>query len=115
MKVLVVDDDDAIRMLIHRVLKRKGIEASLARDGEEALEMISQDDYEFVFLDMIMPKIDGYTVLKRLEGEYPDYLHRVYAITATPGLVKEMVPYIRGIISKPFDVKTIEDCLKNVN
>jgi len=53
--VLVVDDDDAIRTLVERVLRREKFEVESARDGHEAIEKLSRNDYATILLDLMMP------------------------------------------------------------
>lgn len=64
-KVLVVDDDDAIRDLLQIQLKRNGYEVMEAEDGEKALDKAADSD--FILLDIMLPKLDGYEVCRRLK------------------------------------------------
>ena len=68
-KILVVDDDDAIRSMVERVLKREKFQVESARDGHEAIEKLAQNDYGTVLLDLMMPRVDGHGVLRYLEEE----------------------------------------------
>ena len=68
-KVLVVDDDDAIRAMVERVLKREHFEVESARDGFEAIEKLTQNDYGAILLDLMMPRVDGHGVIRYLEKE----------------------------------------------
>ena len=63
-KVLVVDDDDAIRTMVERVLKREQYDVESARDGYEAIEKLNRNDYATVLLDLMMPRVDGHGVLR---------------------------------------------------
>ena len=68
-KVLIVDDDDAIRTMVERVLKREHFEVEIARDGFEAIEKLTRNDYATILLDLMMPRVDGHGVLRFLEQE----------------------------------------------
>ena len=68
-KILIVDDDDAIRTMVERVLKREQFEVDSARDGFEAIEKLTHNDYGTVLLDLMMPRVDGHGVLHYLESQ----------------------------------------------
>lgn len=64
--ILVVDDDKNTRMYFQAVLERDGYTSSVARNGEEALEILSKEHIDLVVLDIMMPKMDGYEFTKIL-------------------------------------------------
>ena len=65
-RVLVVDDDVSIRVLVSRVLSRAAYEVEVARDGAEAIEMLARNHYSAIVLDLMMPRVDGVGVVKYL-------------------------------------------------
>ena len=66
--VLVADDEEDVRILLSRLLGDVGYEVHLAQDGLEALERIDEAKPDLMILDLMMPGLDGWGVLKRLEG-----------------------------------------------
>ncbi len=68
-KILIVDDEERIRKLLNMYLVREGYEITEAEDGEEALELALENDYNVILLDLMMPKMDGIEVAKRLRRE----------------------------------------------
>src|SRR5688572_6185021 len=68
-KILIVDDDDAVRNMVERVLRREHFDVESARDGFEAIEKLTRNDYATVLLDLMMPRVDGLGVLRFLETE----------------------------------------------
>ena len=72
MKILVVDDDQAVRESLRRSLIFNGYTVSLATDGEEALEKIKSDRPDMAILDVMMPKLDGLEVCRALRSEGDD-------------------------------------------
>ena len=64
--ILVVDDDKNTRKYISAVLEAEGYTVSVAENGEEALEMMDKEFIDLVVLDVMMPKMDGYTFTKEL-------------------------------------------------
>lgn len=65
-RVLVVDDEEPFRRLLKKELTRKGFSVEVAGDGESALNLVRQDSFDVVLLDIVMPGIDGITVMKRM-------------------------------------------------
>jgi adenylate cyclase len=68
-RVLVVDDDRVNRMLLTRSLEREGHRVQCAENGVEALELLRDDPCDVVLLDIVMPELDGVSVLERIKGD----------------------------------------------
>ncbi|MDP2945892.1 MAG: response regulator [bacterium] len=66
-KILLVDDDPDIRIAIGAVLQSRNYRVVTARDGEEALEKLKEELPDLMILDLMMPRIDGFAVLKQLK------------------------------------------------
>lgn len=69
MKILVVDDEDLIRSVIREYCENGKYEVSEAKNGEEALHKLLQNTYDLLILDIMMPEMDGFTMLKELPKE----------------------------------------------
>ena len=69
MNILMIDDDKKLCRLVADYLAPMGYEVSTAHDGAAGLEMALQGDFHAVILDVMMPKMDGFEVLKRLRRE----------------------------------------------
>jgi two-component system, cell cycle response regulator len=67
--ILVVDDDRVNRMLLSRDLERDGHRVATAEDGGGALEALRAEPFDVVLLDVLMPGLDGYETLARIEGD----------------------------------------------
>ena len=68
-KILVVDDELAIRMALKTAFLREGMQVSEAACGVDALEMLQREMYDLVILDIMMQDIDGYAILQRMRAE----------------------------------------------
>lgn len=68
-KILVVEDDDFLREVYVETLTDEGYSIDMAIDGDEAMQKIKQGGYDLVLLDIVMPKIDGLNVVKKIRAE----------------------------------------------
>lgn len=109
--ILVVDDDDAIRIMVERVLRREHFEVESARDGFEAIEKLQRQDYGTILLDLMMPRVDGHGVLRFLEQQGEA---RVIVMTANMHSAQETAaaPVVFRVLSKPFDIRQLVDHVK---
>jgi len=83
-KILIVDDEPHIRMLIGQTLEEledEGVDFFTAENGEQALEIINEENPQLVFLDVMMPKLNGMEVCRRVKKELA--LDDVYVILLT--------------------------------
>ena len=73
-KILVVDDDPDMRDALTIILESRGYDIVTARDGIEALAMLRAENPDLMMLDLLMPKVDGFAVLKELQdGRWSKY------------------------------------------
>lgn len=106
-KILVVDDDDAIRTMVERILRREQFDVEGARDGYEAIEKLTRNDYGTILLDLMMPRVDGHGVLRFLETHpAPARVIVMTANTQGGSEAAEAKPVFR-VLSKPFDIKQL--------
>jgi len=68
-RVLVVEDSKRLRTYLGKALVRAGLAVDLAADGEEGLHLAEVNDYDVIVLDLMLPKLDGISVLRRLRNE----------------------------------------------
>jgi CheY-like chemotaxis protein len=107
-RALVVDDDASIRILVTRVLTRNGFIVETARDGGEAIEKVLQHDYKVITLDLMMPRIDGFAVVKYLAEHRPELLANVIVVTAYgPNVLDKVCPPVVRVVEKPFDLNVL--------
>ncbi|HAM35177.1 MAG TPA: hypothetical protein DCP85_04535 [Elusimicrobia bacterium] len=70
--VLVIDDDSALRRMLSRALPAQGYEVAVAENGEQALELARQRDFDLAVCDLMMPGMDGVATLRALKDMRPD-------------------------------------------
>ncbi|HUF17307.1 MAG TPA: response regulator [Thermoanaerobaculia bacterium] len=106
-RILVVDDDLAIRVLLQAVLTRMGFVADLAEDGEKGLGALEKKDpYDLILLDLMMPRINGYEFLKKVESSHAGERPHIIVFTAAGQRGVEKIPAhaVCNSILKPFDL-----------
>jgi CheY-like chemotaxis protein len=115
--VLVGDDDPAIRELVSDVLAEAGYRTARATDGEEVMELAVRQKPALIVLDVIMPKMDGYTTLTRLRGNRVTQDIPVVILTGQPGPIYQTLSYGAGAtahITKPFSPRQLMDTVERV-
>jgi two-component system cell cycle sensor histidine kinase/response regulator CckA len=114
-RVLVVEDEDAVRIFATEALKRQGYEVLQACDGVEALEIMEDNDYrvDIVVSDVKMPEMDGPTLYKHLRAKCPDLKFIFvsgYADDAFNHTLEEDADYV--FLPKPYTLAQIAETVK---
>jgi DNA-binding response OmpR family regulator len=113
-RILVVEDDEAIRTMVERVLRHEDLEVDCARDGFEAIEKLSRNDYATVVLDLAMPRADGIDVLRFMEREKPQVKRKVIVMSADlPELEALKAKRVAGVLTKPFDIRALIEQIRD--
>ena len=108
-RVLVVDDDDSIRNLLLTLLRRRSVVCDGAADGEQAIECLEQASYSLILLDLMMPKMDGFQVIRelRMRGNTTPI---VVVTAAGQARVSTLDPHqVKAVLSKPFEISQLVD------
>jgi CheY-like chemotaxis protein len=105
-RVLVVDDDAAIRQMFITLLHRNGYAVDDASDGKQGLLRIRSDQYDTIILDLMMPVVSGFEFLEAIARDMPDTMQRIIVTTGASrnDLKKLDVSQIFALIRKPFDI-----------
>ena len=106
-KILIVDDEKAIVDILNYNLKREGYDTIQAYDGEEAIEIFNKEMPDLVLLDVMLPKIDGFSVCKtiRQTTNIP-----IIMVTAKEDVVDKVIGFEIGAddyVTKPFTVREV--------
>lgn len=110
-KILVVDDEPGIRLLISLVLSRKNYAVTTASGGEEALAIVGREKPDLILLDLKMPGLDGVSTLRILRENPATSRIPVILVTAVPQQPEKgpsPEDLSQGILTKPFDVAELE-------
>lgn len=109
-KILVVDDEPAIRALVAKILERAGYPVDTARDGAEAIEKLETTQYAVIVLDLMMPNIDGYGLIRHLKAR-PGTKPAVIVVSAGDSAALRQLDgaLVHSIVRKPFDIDVLGD------
>lgn len=107
-KILVVDDQFGIRMLLQEVLKIEGYETQLASNGLEALQLLTAFQPDLVFLDMKIPGMDGLEILKKMKEQTPDVKIIMMTAYGELDLINTALSIgALGYLPKPFNIEEL--------
>src|ERR1700727_4082462 len=104
-RILLVDDEHSIQTLLSYPLRKEGYEVVQATDGREALDRFDQQPFDLVVLDLMLPKIDGLEVCRRLRGKSAV---PIIILTAKSEEIDKVVGLELGAddyITKPFSLR----------
>lgn len=116
MKILIVDDERAIRNSLKEILSDEGYEVEVAEDGAKAIEMVDKEKYNVIFCDIKMPGMDGTEVLDKLVSDGVD---SAIVMISGHGDIETAVECIKkgafDFIQKPLDLNRILITIKNAS
>jgi DNA-binding response OmpR family regulator len=113
MKILIIDDDVAVRYTLARILRGAGHDVTIANDGEHGMESLYSDPPELVITDLIMPRLDGIETIRQIRRWQPEV--KIIAISGgtrtmnVDGLATALETGADQIIIKPFDPADLLD------
>jgi DNA-binding response OmpR family regulator len=113
-RILIAEDEPAIRDLLTRIVRRAGIDAVAVENGRAALDELRRSEYDVLLLDLTMPRVSGYDVVNDLRG----WRNRPAVIVLTAN-AREDGRHLDGtvvlcIVTKPFDVNMLVELLSAV-
>ena len=104
-RALVCEDDPIIRQMVATILQREKFIVDTAQDGEEGIRKIEAHRYQLLVIDLMMPKVSGYDVVKYLKDHLPPSLKRIVITTAsTSALTNPFPEEICKVLAKPFEM-----------
>jgi DNA-binding NtrC family response regulator len=113
--ILVVDDEDALRTVLTNELTNEGYEVRNAADGDEALTELQKVEYDLVLLDIKMPRVNGFEVLKFIKDQQPKT--KVVMLTGFADLKNAIESKKLGaddFVSKPYDLVDLLTTIERV-
>lgn len=112
-RVLVVEDETAIAMLVALIIREMGLEAETAANGAQAITKLEKQLPDLIITDLIMPVMTGEELIQQVQGN-PDWAHIPIVLLSTrhsaKGYRKDEFP----LISKPFEPSAVKDIVRQV-
>ena len=115
-RIIVADDEESMRWVLSRALRKKGFTVDLARDGDEALRMIRSESYDLAILDIKMPGVSGLDLLDKVREFRSELL--VVIMTAEAGMKNAVEAMKRGAydyLTKPFDLEVMDAIIEKAD
>jgi len=113
-RILVIDDERAVRDLISDALTIDGHEVLTAENGKEGLDFIGQYRFDLVFCDLRMPEMDGQALYEEVQRDHPQVLKRIVFVTAQAHSL-DYGPFLREtgipVIEKPFTLSQLRQAV----
>lgn len=106
-QILIIEDETAIQMILSELLMDAGYKVEVAGDGLEGLLKFRAHDFSLILLDIMMPKIDGYTVCEVIRRESDVPVIMLTALDEEQAQVKAFELQVDDYITKPFSLKLV--------
>jgi len=111
-KILIVDDEPNIVMSLEYTFKKNNFEVFIARDGQEALDILKKTFPDVIILDVMMPMVDGYATLKQIKNDANLSNTKVVFLSAKnkeSDIEKGLALCADAYMTKPFSIKKVVD------
>ncbi len=113
--ILVVDDEDALRSVLSSELVNEGYEVRTAADGDEAIAELTKTPFDLVLLDIKMPRVNGFEVLKHIrEGNNPTKVVMLTGFADLKNAIESKKLGADDFVSKPYDLVDLLTTIERV-
>ena len=106
-KILVVEDDLDIQELLQNFLQESGYDITVANDGREAINLFSDDDFDLILIDILLPKIDGFSVCEFIRKKSQIPIIILTALNGEKEQIKGLDLQVDDYITKPFSMPVL--------
>lgn len=117
LKILVVDDDLGTRLSISDYLELSGYSVIMANDGQEALSMVKENHPDLMVTDIVMPRMNGYELVRQVRQQVEFRLLPVILLTARTKTQERILGYQSGCdlyLPKPFELEELAAAIRNL-
>nr|WP_317323562.1 response regulator transcription factor [uncultured Flavonifractor sp.] len=105
--ILVVEDEDRIRNIVRDYFTAHGLDCDLARDGEEALDLLRDHDYDAILLDVLMPNLDGFSVCRTVRAKSRVPILFLTALGSEEDVLQGYALGADDYVTKPFSLAVL--------
>lgn len=106
-KILIIEDEAAIQKILSEPLTSAGYKVTAASDGLEGINAFHQQDFDLILLDIMLPKIDGYTVCEMIRQESQTPIILLTALDTEDAQIKGFDKLADDYITKPFSIRLV--------
>ena len=106
-KILIVEDDFDIQELLQNFLQEAGYQTAVAKDGLEAVSMFSKEGFHLILLDIMLPKIDGFTVCELIRRQSQIPIIMLTALSGEEEQIRGLDLQVDDYITKPFSMPVL--------
>ena len=113
--ILVVDDDPGVCTLLTALLTRAGFAVEVAEDGAAAIEKIRRKCHAAILLDLMLPKSNGFEIIRMVRSDRPHLMKRIIIVTAAANRTLEHFSdqsEVFALVRKPFDIDELLDRIR---
>lgn len=111
---LVVEDEEQDRDELVHILSTEGFTVTTARTGREALDALEASDYDLIVLDILLPQIDGFDVMKRMKAKNPERLRKTVIVSRLNVADLKVFFPVSKVFTKPVDFHAIRELARRV-
>mgnify|MGYP002780834793 CR=1 FL=1 len=112
-QILIVEDEERLAAFIDKGLRKQGFTTTIAEDGEQALRIAQETTFDLMLLDLGLPVVDGWTVLKQLRSQ--GEIRPIIIVTAHKDEQEKLLAHRNGatdFVTKPFRFSDLLQCIQ---
>ncbi len=107
-EILIVDDDPDFRVILEEYFNKQGFHAAAASGGEDAIHLLSENEFDVALLDLVMPGMDGYDVMDYInDQELATHIIVITGYASKQSAVASLRKGVYDFLGKPFDMEEL--------
>lgn len=111
-KILIVDDEKPVRLLLAKALGSQDYEITMAKNGVEAIKQIDKKFYDLIITDYMMPQMDGLELICKIKGKYP--FMPILVISSKAPVQDLLENGATACVTKPFEIFELQCLVKTI-
>ena len=117
LRILIADDEEVVRLFLARVLEDMGLKCDFAVDGKDCVRRFENDGpYDLLFLDLVMPRMDGEETLQAISAAYPDTSIIMLSVQDDEAAIKELLSEGATVyLTKPISADAIREVVNQIS
>jgi CheY-like chemotaxis protein len=111
-QVLIIESDLAVQVVLGAIVRHNDLQPVIAADATSALMWLTAEEFDVIFLDLLLPGVNGMEVLRHIADSMPRLLERIIVVTAADESIYRDCPMVgdtRCVLPKPVEVSVLEE------